>query len=58
MTWYLVKHKDNFTFTIIIIIIIIIKTRQNFIIDVAISSDRNLIRKEAEKKLKYKNLSK
>jgi len=58
MTWYLVKHKDNFTFTIIIIIIIIIKTRQNFIIDVAISSYKNIIWEEAVKKLKYKNLSK
>jgi hypothetical protein len=37
---------------IIIIIIIII-----IMIDVAIPSDKNVIQKEAEKKLKYKNLS-
>jgi hypothetical protein len=39
--------------TIIITIIIIIR----LLIDVAIPSDKNVIQKEAEKKLKYKNLS-
>jgi len=29
----------------------------NLLIDVAIPSDRNIIQKEAENKLKYKNLS-
>jgi hypothetical protein len=39
---------------------IIIKNTTNkifLLIDVAISSDRNVIQKESEKKLKYKNLS-
>jgi hypothetical protein len=33
------------------------KDRTCLLIDVAIPSDRNVIQKEAEKKLKYKNLS-
>jgi hypothetical protein len=33
------------------------KDRTCLLIDVAIPSDRNIIQKEAEKKLKYKNLS-
>jgi hypothetical protein len=46
--------------TIIIIIIIIIRNNKDntcLLIDVAIPSDKNIIRKEAEKKLKYTNLS-
>jgi hypothetical protein len=45
---------------IIMIIIIIIKNTKDkifLLIDVAILSDRNVIQKESEKKLKYKNLS-
>jgi hypothetical protein len=33
------------------------KDRHSLLTDVAIPSDRNVIQKEAEKKLKYKNLS-
>jgi hypothetical protein len=33
------------------------KDRTCLLVDVAIPSDRNVIQKEAEKKLKYKNLS-
>jgi hypothetical protein len=39
---------------------IIIKNKKDktcLLIDVAIPSDKNVIQKEAEKKLKYKNLS-
>jgi hypothetical protein len=39
---------------------IIIKNKKDktcLLIDVAIPSDKNVIKKEAEKKLKYKNLS-
>jgi hypothetical protein len=39
---------------------IIIKNKKDktcLLIDVAIPSDKNIIQKEAEKKLKYKNLS-
>jgi hypothetical protein len=38
---------------------IIVKNKDRFclLIDVAIPSDRNIIQNEAEKKLKYKNLS-
>ena len=60
----------NFTFTfimmmmimmtmMIIIIIIIIKTKKEktcTLIDVAVPADRNVVQKEAEKKLKYKSL--
>jgi len=42
---------------IIIIIIIIIKERTCTLIDVAIPADRNVVQKEAEKKLNYKSLS-
>ena len=43
---------------IIIIIIIIIHTTEKTcsLIDVAIPADRNVVQKEAEKKLKYKSL--
>ena len=42
---------------IIIIIIIIHKTEKTCsLIDVAIPADRNVVQKEAEKKLKYKSL--
>jgi hypothetical protein len=43
--------------TLTIIIIIIIITITCLLIDVAIPSDKNVIQKEAENKLKYKNLS-
>jgi hypothetical protein len=45
--------------TIIIIIIIIrgLEKRTCMLIDVAISGDRNVIKKEAEKMLKYKDLT-
>jgi hypothetical protein len=39
---------------------IIVKSKKDktcLLIDVAIPSDKNVIQKEAEKKLKYKNLS-
>jgi hypothetical protein len=42
------------------VIIIIIKNKKDktcLLIDVAIPSDKNVTQKEAEKKLKYKNLS-
>jgi hypothetical protein len=45
---------------VIIIIIIIIKNKKEktcLLIDVAIPSDKNVIQKEAEMKLKYTNLS-
>jgi hypothetical protein len=44
--------KEELKSTVLIIIIIII-----IIIDVAVPSDRNVIQKESDKKLKYKNLS-
>ena len=52
----------KYTSTIIIIIIIIIIIRDNgkgtcMLIDVAISGDRNVIKKEDEKILKYKDLT-
>ena len=56
----------NYRITLIIIIIIINKPdivirdngkRTCMLIDVAISGDRNVIKKEAEKILKYKNLT-
>jgi hypothetical protein len=58
--WYTLKQKENeseynfcaITTTIIIIIIITC-----MLIDVAISGDRNVIKKEAEKILKYKDLT-
>ena len=46
-------------FQYIIIIIIIIKNKKDktcTMIDVAIPADRNVVQKEAEKKLKYKSL--
>ena len=41
---------------IIIIIIIILKEMTCILTDVAIAADRNVVQKEAEKKLKYKSL--
>ena len=44
-------------YVVVIIIIIIIKEKTCTLIDVAIPADRNVVQKEAEKKLKYKSLS-
>ena len=41
---------------LLLIIIIIIKYKTCTLIDVAIAADRNVVQKEAEKKLKYKSL--
>ena len=58
------SHPDVFSLGIIIVIIIIIiiinrdnEKRTCMLIDVAISGDRHVVKKEAEKILKYKDLT-
>jgi hypothetical protein len=53
-------HCDLLPTTLIIIITIIVKNKKDktcLLIDVTIPSDKNVTQKEAERKLKYKNLS-
>jgi hypothetical protein len=53
------ENKNNSIIIIMIIIIIIIKNKKEktcTLIDVAIPADRNVMQKEAEKKLKYRSL--